>query len=161
MATDWPAIKVEYLNSNASLRELAAKHGINEAGVLARGAREGWDEERKRIQTKVIAKANKSLEQSRTEQLIKLNRDDLEAANAIKAKVREMLHLIDTPNDLRALSASLDTAQKISRLALGVETAKTTSEVSGKMAVTSLDLKSLSDEELAQMEALLDKTSRE
>jgi len=161
MATDWPAIKVEYLNSNASLRELAAKHNVKESAMMARCARDQWEPERKRIQAKVIAKANKSLEQSRAEQLVKLNRDDLEAANAIKAKARSMLDMIESPNDLRALSASLDTAQKISRLALCVETAKTTSEVSGKMAVTSLDLKSLSDEELAQMEALLDKTSKE
>ena len=161
MATDWPAIKVEYLHSSLSLRELAAKHKIKEAGVFNRCANEGWDAERKRIQARLSEKAHKALESSRVEQLAKLNADDLEAANAIKAKAREMLHLIETPNDLRALSASLDTAQKISRLALGVETAKTTSEVSGKMAVTNLDLKSLTDDELAQMEALLDKTSKE
>lgn len=157
MAADWPAIKVEYLNSNASLRELAAKHGIKEAGVLARGAKEGWDEERKRIQAKVIAKANKSLEHSRAEQLAKLNSDDLDAANAIKAKARSMLDMIESPADLRAISASLDTAQKISRLALGVETSKQSSEVTGKMAVASLDLKGLSDAELADLGRLLEK----
>ena len=157
MATDWPAIKVEYLNTNASLRELAAKHGIKEAGVLARGAREKWDEERKRIQTKVIEKANKSLEQERIDQLSKLNADDLDAANAIKEKARQMLELIESPADLRAISASLDIAQKISRLALGVETVKQSSEVTGKLAVASLDLKGLSDSELADLGRLLEK----
>ena len=152
MATDWPAIKVEYLNTNASLRELAAKHGIKEAGVLARGAREKWDEERKRIQTKVIEKANKSLEQERIDQLSKLNADDLDAANAIKEKARQMLELIESPADLRAISASLDTAQKISRLALGVETVKQTSEVNSKVSIASLDLKGLSDDDLDAME---------
>ena len=157
MATDWPAIKVEYLNTNASLRELAAKHGIKEAGVLARGAREKWDEERKRIQTKVIEKANKSLEQERIDQLSKLNADDLDAANAIKEKARQMLELIESPADLRAISASLDTAQKISRLALGVETVKQTSEVNSKVSIASLDLKGLSDDDLDVMGKLLSK----
>ena len=157
MATDWPAIKIEYLNSNASLRELAAKHGIKEAGVLARGAREKWDEERKQIQTKVIEKANKSLEQERIDQLSKLNADDLDAANAIKEKARQMLELIESPADLRAISASLDTAQKISRLALGVETVKQTSEVNSKVSIASLDLKGLSDDDLDAMGKLLNK----
>ena len=40
MATDWPAIKIEYLNSNASLRELAAKHGVKESAVMARCSRD-------------------------------------------------------------------------------------------------------------------------
>ena len=58
MATDWPAIKIEYLNSNASLRELAAKHGVKESAVMARCSREQWEPERKRIQANVIKKAN-------------------------------------------------------------------------------------------------------
>ena len=157
MATDWPALKIEYINTNCSLRELAAKHGVNEAGVLARGAREKWEDERKQRQTKVIERANKSLENKRAEQLAKLNADDLEAANAIKEKAREMLNLIESPNDLRAISASLDTAQKISRLALGVETSKQSSEVTGKVAVASMDLKGLSDTELEDLTKLLDK----
>ena len=157
MATDWPAIKVEYLNTNASLRELAAKHGVKESAVMARCSREQWEPERKRIQANVIEKANKSLEQERIDQLSKLNADDLDAANAIKEKARQMLELIDSPADLRAISASLDTAQKISRLALGVETVKQTSEVNSKVSIASLDLKGLSDDDLDVMGKLLNK----
>lgn len=158
MATDWPTIRVEYINTAVTMRELSEKYGIKMAGIMTRSAREGWDSQRKMSQEKAIATASMALGNKRAELLEKLNLDDLDAANAIKAKARQMLELIETPNDLRALSASLDVAQKISRLALGVETSKTSSDVSAKVSVENLDLKGLSDKELEDMRVMLAKT---
>jgi hypothetical protein len=158
MATDWSVLEVEYINTSVTMRELAEKHGIKASGVFTQAVKRQWDDKRKQSQAKISKQANRTLELSRTELLEKLNLDDLDAANAIKAKARQMLEIIETPNDLRALSASLDVAQKISRLALGVETSKTSSDVSAKVSVENLDLKGLSDKELEDMRVMLAKT---
>ena len=157
MATDWLALKIAYVNTPVTMRELAEAHGIKMAGIMSRSAREGWDSQRKTAQAKAIATASIILGNKRAELLEKLNLDDLDAANAIKVKARQMLEIIETPNDLRALSASLAVAQKISRLALGVETSKTSSDVLAKVSIENLDLKGLSDKELEDMRVMLAK----
>lgn len=125
--TDWPAIKLEYVNSNLSLRELADRNGIKAAGVMARAAKEGWDNERKQKQAEVSKNAQEQLDVSRSEELAKFNEDDLRMARAIRGRAAQLLQASDnlTAGELRAVASSASEAQKIGRLALGAETAHT------------------------------------
>lgn len=125
--TDWPAIKLEYVNSNLSLRELADRNGIKAAGVMARAAKEGWDNERKQKQAEVSKNAQEQLDVSRSEELAKFNEDDLRMARAIRGRAAQLLQASDklTAGELRAVASSAAEAQKIGRLALGAETAHT------------------------------------
>lgn len=122
MATDWPALRVEYVHSTMTLRELAARHDIKAAGVMRRAAREHWEAERKQLSAEVSKASAQMLSESRIELLAKFNADDLEMAQQIRAKAFAMLRNADHPSDLRALAGAVDTAQKIGRLALGAET---------------------------------------
>lgn len=128
--TDWPALKVEYVNSTLSLRELADRHGIKAAGVMARAVKEGWDAERKQRQAEISKIAQEQLTNSRVDELASFNEDDLKMARAIRARAARMMQTITdlSAAELRALAAAADTAQKIGRLALGAETARTVND---------------------------------
>lgn len=46
MATDWTALKVEYINGSMQYKELAEKHKLKEGTVRQRANRENWANER-------------------------------------------------------------------------------------------------------------------
>jgi hypothetical protein len=120
MATDWPALRVEYVHSSITMRELAEKHGIKAAGVMRRAANEGWEAERKQESAKVITASGAIAADNRIDELVKFNLDDIKVARAIRSKAAQMLSAIDKPTDLRSLASAFESAQKIGRIALGV-----------------------------------------
>jgi hypothetical protein len=64
MATDWLAIRNEYINGNMGQRKLAEKYGISYGSLRARAEKEKWPELRKKQQRKISAKtAQKTAEQ--------------------------------------------------------------------------------------------------
>lgn len=128
--TDWPALKLEYVNSALSLRELAERHGIKSAGVMGRAVKEGWDAARKQKQAEVSAAAQEQLTASRIDELAAFNEADLKMARAIRAKAAQMMQQGQSlsPAELRSVASAADTAQKIGRLALGAETARTVND---------------------------------
>lgn len=67
MATDWKALRVEYVNSAMQYRELADKHGLKEGTVRQRANREGWPAERNALSRDVTDAATASLMLSRAE----------------------------------------------------------------------------------------------
>ena len=125
MATDWTAIKLEYVNGHMSQRDLADKHEINPAGLMKRAANEGWEAERQQKSAEVSRVAQDLMTEDRTAVLAKFNEDDLRMARAIRAKAATMMKSIESPSELRAIASAADVAQKIGRLALGAETENT------------------------------------
>lgn len=125
MATDWQAIKLEYINSPLSLKEIAEKHGLKDATVRQRAHRENWEEERHALSQSVTKAAQEQLKSDRTSQLAKFNEDDLRMARAIRAKAATMMQTANSATELRAIAGSADIAQRIGRLALGAETENT------------------------------------
>lgn len=128
--TNWPSLKLEYVNSAMSLRELADRHGIKSAGVMARAAKEGWDNERKQKQAEVSRAAQEQISLTRTDELAKFNEDDLRMARAIRGRAAQMMTTATgmTASELSAVARAADTAQKIGRLALGAETERTVND---------------------------------
>ena len=122
MATDWNAIRIEYVNSAKQYKEIADKHGLKEATVRQRANREGWPAERHALSRAVTSDAAQRLSTSRADELARFNEDDLKVARAIRGKAANMLANASTPADIRALASAFDTAQKIGRLALGAAT---------------------------------------
>lgn len=125
MATDWTKLRIEYVTSSITLRELAEKHGIKAAGVMRRAANEQWESVRKQESAKVIMASLSASVPERASELEKFNAEDLALANLIRAKARDMLDDAASPSDLKALSGAIDTAQKVGRLALGAATENT------------------------------------
>ena len=133
MATDWAALRVEYINSALQYKDLAAKHGLKEGTVRQRGNRENWGDERNAASRAVTQASNQKIGLSRVEELVKFNEDDVRVAKAIRAKAANMLKNANTPTDISALARAFDTAQKIGRLALGATTEN--NGVTGEMAL--------------------------
>lgn len=127
MATDWPALRIEYVNGAMQYKELAEAHGLKEGTVRQRANRENWAQERHALSRSVTQAANASLGEERAARLAKFNDHDTKIAEALKAKAAKLLgrDTIDA-SELSALSRVFDTAQKMGLLALGAATANTT-----------------------------------
>ena len=127
MATDWAALRVEYVNGSMQYKELAEKHKLKEGTVRQRANREDWAHERNALSRAVTQAAHASLGDERATRLAKFNDQDAKIAEALKAKAAKLLgrDTID-PSELSALSRVFDTAQKMGLLALGAATANTT-----------------------------------
>lgn len=123
--TDWLAVKLEYINSSKSIRQVAEEFKVGASAAMKRCAAEGWEAERKQQAEKVSAAAQKVSTINRAQELAKFNEDDLRVARAIRAKAASMLAGVKSPTDLRALASAMDAAQKIGRLALGATTDNT------------------------------------
>ncbi len=124
MATDWAKVKLAYINSSKTLREVADDHGIKAAGVMARAAKEAWEAERKQKSAEVSKAAQAAMTIDRATELAKFNDDDLRVAKGLRGIAAQMLKEDRnfSPADLRALAGTFETAQRIGRLALGAET---------------------------------------
>lgn len=123
--TDWTALRLEYINGTLSLRDLADKHGVNHNTILARSAREKWEDKRKQLQSTAITVAQEKLTEDRIEQLLQFSAKDIELAILAKEKVELFLKSLQEATEaqtLNTLTNALATAQKIGRLALGAET---------------------------------------
>ena len=128
MATDWAALKIEYVNGSMQYKELAEKHKLKEGTVRQRANREGWAEERNAVSRAVTQAANAVLGDERAQRLAKFNDQDIKIAEALKAKAARILNS-DASNDERVLASLtrvFDGAQKIGLLALGAATENTT-----------------------------------
>lgn len=128
MATDWAALKIEYVNGSMQYKGLAEKHKLKEGTVRQRANREGWAEERNALSRAVTQAANAVLGDERTQRLAKFNDQDIKIAEALKAKAARILNS-DASNDERVLASLtrvFDGAQKIGLLALGAATENTT-----------------------------------
>lgn len=129
MATDWAALKVEYITVPITLRELAKKHNIKAAGLMARSAKEKWEDERKQHQAELSKKAITESLPDRVEQLSKFNEEDLRVACAIRELILKQIEESGgnmPPSQIKSLSGASLEAQKIGRLALGAETENAT-----------------------------------
>ncbi len=127
MATDWAALKLQYVHGAETLREIADKHNIKAAGVMRRAAKEGWDAARKQESAKVSTVAHAALGDERATRLAKFNEQDAKIAEALKANAARILNGADVDDKVLAnLTRIFDGAQKIGLLALGAATANTT-----------------------------------
>ena len=127
MATDWTALKVEYINGSMQYKELAEKHKLKEGTVRQRANRENWANERNALSRAVTNAANATLGDERITRLARFNDQDAKIAEALKSKAAKLLNKDSVdPQELSALSRVFDTAQKMGLLALGAATANTT-----------------------------------
>lgn len=58
---DWNAIKAEYIGSSISQRKLAEKYGVSFNTLKDKANRECWNEQRKKVHNKIIAKSQQKV----------------------------------------------------------------------------------------------------
>lgn len=156
--TDWVKVKLEYINSSMTMRELADKHNINAAGLMKRASREGWEAERQQKSAKVSNAAQSKLDVIRPNELAKLNEDSLKLSRALMAQAAHHIKTAQdknaaiAPTELRQLATTISESQKIGRLALGVTTENTgVSNPDGSPIAHNVQAHSFTPEEYAQI----------
>lgn len=127
---DWPALRVEYINNTMTQRELAAAHGVNASTLMARANKEQWEAARKQHQAETSRAAQERLTEVKIDELAQFNADDLRMAKALRGRAAMLMQNASnlSPAELRSIATTAAEAQKIGRLALGAETARTVNE---------------------------------
>lgn len=122
MATDWAALRVQYVNGAMQYKELAEEHGLKESTVRVRAHREGWAADRDAVKRDVTQRATEAATQDKAARLARFNEQDIRIAEALKARAAELLKGDVDDRTLNNLRGVFEGAQRIGRLALGAET---------------------------------------
>ena len=127
MRPDWPSLRLEYIVSNVTQRELAQQHGLKERTVNKRAEREHWAAEREERQRGMIETASQQVTFDAVAELRRQNSFDLDCARRLREHIARLLQKAEgkddlSPSDVRTLSAALESTQRVCRLALGAST---------------------------------------
>ena len=68
---DWDKIRTEYITSDLSLKDISEKYGVQQRLVNTKSAEQGWVDQRKRYNAKVVEKAVNKVATKRANQLAK------------------------------------------------------------------------------------------
>lgn len=99
IVADWDRIKVDYFTGKYSCRELADRFAIPASAVRGRCAREGWNEKRKQLATKIESRAiTRAL--TKTDQWVDVQ---FNRCNKFREKIMESLDMTGGPIDPQAL----------------------------------------------------------
>ena len=68
---DWDKIRTEYITSDLSLKDISDKYGVSQRLVNTKSAEQGWVDQRKKYNAKVVEKAVNKVATKRANQLAK------------------------------------------------------------------------------------------
>ena len=68
---DWDNIRTEYITSDLSLKDISDKYGVSQRLVNTKSAEQGWVDQRKKYNAKVVEKAVNKVATKRANQLAK------------------------------------------------------------------------------------------
>ena len=68
---DWDKIRTEYITSDLSLKDISEKYGVQQRLVNTKSAEQGWVDQRKKYNAKVVEKAVNKVAAKRANQLAK------------------------------------------------------------------------------------------
>ncbi len=133
MATDWAALRVEYINGAMQYKELADKHGLKEGTVRQRANREGWVEERNAVSRAVTQAVTQKATAEKVDVLEKWNQATIKEAEMLRVAARTLYMTKDAegrmtikadlePAQLNAAQSANLAADRMVRLATGSST---------------------------------------
>ena len=68
---DWDKLRTEYITTDLSLKDISDKYGVSQRLVNTKSAEQGWVEQRKKYNAKVVEKAVNKVAAKRANQLAK------------------------------------------------------------------------------------------
>ena len=68
---DWDKLRTEYITSDLSLKDISEKYGVSQRLVNTKSAEQGWVDQRKKYNAKVVEKAVNKVAAKRANQLAK------------------------------------------------------------------------------------------
>lgn len=143
---DWRSVRLDYISSNDSLRDVAKRHGISSGTILARAAADGWTDEKHRLQSDAYQIAKTDAQSSLASQLRKASDHELSVASQLRILLNDMVSECKSPSDVKTCGQALETLQRVARTALGVPQLPTSTQT----LHTQQDLREASTDELLQ-----------
>lgn len=113
--TDWTKIRIEYITTNASYRELAKKYGVSKDAIGNRGKKEGWPELRRQHIDKTTTKTLDKDSDKRSDKLSEITDVSKEILVNIKeaAKLLSAENIAANPQSVRHLTGALKDLKEI------------------------------------------------
>lgn len=133
---DWLPVEAAFMaDHNLNHEALAKRFGISLISVRKKSAAEKWHVRREEIISKSTLRLQDKIVDQRVKAVDDFNSDDIKLAKAIRAEVaRELTRLKSTNkldgDKLMKLASAHEKAQKVARLALGLNT--NSNELTGK-----------------------------
>ena len=97
---DWDKIRTEYITSDLSLKDISEKYGVQQRLVNTKSAEQGWVDQRKKYNAKVVEKAVNKVATKRANQLAKERAIADNISNVLKKALDEAeqfnRYIIDT-----------------------------------------------------------------
>lgn len=133
MSTNWPALRVEYVNGSMQYKELAEKHNIKEGTVRQRAKRESWAEMRNAVSQAVTQAVTQKVSSEKIDVLEKWNQETIKEAKMLRMAARALYMTENSegrmkikpnlePAYLNAAQAANLAADRLVRLATGSST---------------------------------------
>ena len=120
---EWKGLEMRYVNSSITLKELSEASGVSVRNLSNRCLMNKWKEKRAAMMAGVESEATSIIRAERIDEVKSFNLEDLEIAKAIRDQVKGEIKEGDlSVGDLRTLASTAETAQRIGRLALGMNT---------------------------------------
>lgn len=105
-ATDWERIEAQYRAGTASVREIAAEHGITEGAIRKRAKRDGWERDlSEKVRAKADALVRRELVRTEVRAETPTERQTVEVEASVQARIR-IAHRADIGRT-RALAMTL------------------------------------------------------
>ena len=110
---DWKKIRLEYISTNCSYRDLCDKYHVALRSLARKAKEENWQQARINHGNSVATKAQQKIEQKQAETFadyaVELRQDIIDINRMLMQKVRETMAYSDafSPRDLKSLSSML------------------------------------------------------
>lgn len=143
---DWNALKIEYVTSSISYRELAKKHDVSFHTLAQTAKRENWADERQKRKDKAVEKAIEAAakveakEHSRIEKvadkLLQKIMDRLDSATLIDSSaIRQLASALKDIKDIKNIKSDADTREQEARIKKLLKDAEKTDEKTNEIEV--------------------------
>lgn len=159
--TDWEKLRLEYIHGTMSFQELAKRHGASFTAIKKQAQRNHWTAQRRQLSQQVTRVAEQTLTEKRLDLLQELNNADINLSKKIRMQIDA--HIVKakasgkniSPKDLKSLASAAESAQRLARLALGVNTENHvhTGANGGPIAQATL---TITPEQIAKADEILD-----
>ena len=106
---DFKRIKAEYIAGGTSYRKLAEKYKVSQSTLRKVAAKEQWTELRNKTRTKADSKISEALSNKEAQKAI----DIVDVADRLLGKIKEVLEVVTTTQDIRHLTSALKDLREI------------------------------------------------
>ena len=110
---DWETIRAEYIATDISYKDLAAKYGVSYKQITTHGQDEKWGEARRKVREKAANKAESIIAAQKARSLANIMLAADKLADRIQTNVDILDNARDTSDIAKALKYTIDTIHQV------------------------------------------------